>query len=222
MNNTQPALRQVHIYKTYQSSNENIEILKNINITINSGEVTALIGQSGSGKSTLLHIAGLLDEATSGDIFINGENISAYSPQEKANLRGRKIGFIFQLHHLWHEFSALENVTFPQILMGQPKKQAREYGEYLLSQVGLQSRLHHKPAQLSGGERQRVAIARALANRPKILLADEPTGNLDAENSMVIFDLLCRLLEQEKLSALIATHDNDLAIKAHHVISLSH
>lgn len=209
-----------HICKSFKSGEEKINILKSINLELHKGKMLALMGASGSGKSTLLHIAGLLDTYDDGEVIIDGIKTSQLSDNQKTNLRGDKIGFVFQLHHLWSEFNALENIIISQRLNGVSTSVARKRAETLLHEVGLQHRGHHFPAQLSGGERQRIAIARALANKPQILLADEPTGNLDSENATRIFDLFKKLVDKYNLAVLIATHDVKIASASDNIIKL--
>ncbi len=180
----------------------------------------SLMGASGSGKSTLLHIAGLLDNADDGEVLIAGQPTSQFKDNEKTRLRGNLIGFVFQLHHLWSEFSALENIVITQRLNGVSKADATHHAETLLQEVGLEARRNYFPAQLSGGERQRIAIARALANKPQILLADEPTGNLDSDNATRIFDLFKKLVDKYKLAVLIATHDDKIGSASDDIIKL--
>ncbi len=215
-----PILQLKNISKRFSTGGEDIDILKSVNLELQAGQMLSLMGASGSGKSTLLHIAGLLDNADSGEVFIAGEPTSQFKDNEKTRLRGNLIGFVFQLHHLWSEFSALENIIITQRLNGVSKRDATHYAQTLLQEVGLESRGSHFPAQLSGGERQRIAIARALANKPKILLADEPTGNLDSDNATRIFDLFKKLVDKYKLAVLIATHDVKIASASDKIIKL--
>lgn len=201
-----------HIHHSYpEGQSGRLQILHGVSLQIQQGEIVALIGRSGSGKSTLLHMMGLLDRPEEGHITINGKNVSSASEQERTLLRRDAIGFVYQFHHLLPEFTALENVMMPQLIAGKPKKQAAERATMLLQQVGLASRATHRPHQLSGGEQQRVAIARALANNPCLLLADEPTGNLDPFTSDSVFDVLLNVVRQQKVGALIATHNPELA-----------
>jgi lipoprotein-releasing system ATP-binding protein len=182
-----------------------------LNLSLKPGEIVALVGPSGAGKSSLLHIAGLLEAPTSGEIFIEGVATSQLDDGAKTRIRRDTIGFVYQAHHLLPEFDALENVVLPQMIAGVGRAQAAKEAERLLGIMGLGKRLTHRPAQLSGGEQQRVAIARALANKPKILLADEPTGNLDPRTSGGVFDALIAITRAEGLTGLIATHNFDLA-----------
>ncbi|MEO1137394.1 MAG: ABC transporter ATP-binding protein, partial [Pseudomonadota bacterium] len=186
-------------------------VVENIDFTLKAGETAALLGPSGSGKSSLLHIAGLLEEASAGEVHILGCATSDLSDSERTRIRRSTLGFVYQFHHLLPEFTALGNVALPQLIAGVKRKGAEEEAARLLTVMGLGERLHHQPGQLSGGEQQRTAIARALANKPNILLADEPTGNLDPKTSDVVFDALLKLVRGEGLSALVATHDQRLA-----------
>lgn len=186
-------------------------IVEDVNFTLAKGEIIALVGPSGSGKSSLLHIAGLLEAPTSGEVHINGVATTKLNDAERTRLRRDTLGFVYQFHHLLPEFSALGNVSLPQLITGVNLKQAEAEAARLLSALGLGERLNHQPGQLSGGEQQRTAIARALANKPDILLADEPTGNLDPKTSDVVFDALLELVRSEGLSGIIATHDHRLA-----------
>ena len=186
-------------------------ILENVKFELKAGETIALLGPSGSGKSSLLHIAGLLEKPSSGDIHIAGRPTVEMSDAERTRLRRDTLGFVYQFHHLLPEFTALGNVMLPPLIAGRKKKDAEAEARRLLTLMGLGERLTHQPGQLSGGEQQRTAIARALANNPDILLADEPTGNLDPKTSDVVFDALIKLVRGEGLSALIATHDHRLA-----------
>ncbi len=200
-----------HIRRTYGTKETELDILTDINLSLYAGEIVALVGPSGSGKSTLLHIAGLLDTPTSGTIEVNGQDVSTASDKERTRLRQKAIGFVYQSHLLLPDFNALENVMLPQLIAGVSGKEAKERATQLLETVGLGDRLTHRSGQLSGGEQQRVAIARALANRPTVLLADEPTGNLDPKTADSVFETLMTLVRQTGLSALIATHNPELA-----------
>ncbi len=188
-------------------------VLKGIDLKINAGEIVALIGPSGSGKSTLLQIAGLLDTPSGGTIFVAGENASKASDKKRTSLRQNYMGFVYQAHLLLPDFSALENVMMPMLLAGVKENEAKERASKLLDMVGLSHRLTHRSGQLSGGEQQRVAIARSLANNPKLLLADEPTGNLDPKTAETVFQMLLDVVRQTGLSALIATHNPELAAR---------
>ena len=186
-------------------------ILVGAEIKLKRGEIIALLGPSGSGKSSLLHIAGLLEAPSEGEVWIDGRATSAMSDAERTRLRRDALGFVYQFHHLLPEFSALGNVSLPMLIAGESKRHAEAEAERLLTALGLGDRIHHQPGQLSGGEQQRTALARALANKPDILLADEPTGNLDPKTSDIVFDALIDLVRKEGLAALIATHDQRLA-----------
>lgn len=205
------ALELSQIKRSFQQGDTQIDVLRGVDLVINKGELVAMVGPSGSGKSTLLQIAGLLEPPNSGNVVILGENCSGLNEAGRTAARGKSLGFVYQFHHLLPEFSALENVMMPQRVCDIDKSKARTRAEELLSAVGLGHRLDHRPAQLSGGEQQRVAIARALANRPALLLADEPTGNLDPKLASEVFGILLDLARREGLAALIATHNDELA-----------
>ncbi|MEK7654729.1 MAG: ABC transporter ATP-binding protein [Pseudomonadota bacterium] len=197
------------------------DILKNIDVALQENETVALTGPSGSGKTSLLHILGLLDRPTTGTVNILGADTKALTEKERTTLRRDSMGFVYQFHHLLPNFDALENVAMPLLIQGKNKQKAYVASENLLKEVGLGHRLHHKAHQLSGGEQQRVAIARAIIHQPKILLADEPTGNLDTKNSQHIFELLIDLARKRNMCALIATHNDVLAGQLDRVITLS-
>ena len=200
-----------NISHIYDQENHKLKVLSDINIVIRKGEMVSLIGPSGSGKSTLLNIAGLLEKPSIGSVFLIGKNCKNINEEAKANLRGSNIGFVFQSHRLFPEFSALENVMLPQLIMGTSKKQAESNSKELLAMLGLEKRFSHRPAKLSGGESQRVAIARAIANSPNLILADEPTGNLDPLSAQNVFDILYKVVKSLNISCLIATHNLVLA-----------
>ena len=200
-----------NISHIYDQENHKLKVLSNINIVIKKGEMVSLIGPSGSGKSTLLNIAGLLEKPSIGSIYLIGKNCKNINEEAKANLRGSNIGFVFQSHRLFPEFSALENVMLPQLIMGTSKKQAESNSKELLAMLGLEKRFSHRPAKLSGGESQRVAIARAVANAPNLILADEPTGNLDPLSAQNVFDILYKVVKSLNISCFIATHNLILA-----------
>ncbi|MDB5735652.1 MAG: Lipoprotein-releasing system ATP-binding protein LolD [Alphaproteobacteria bacterium] len=204
-------LRLDAITRRFKEGDGQLEVFSNLALSLKPGEIVALVGPSGAGKSSLLHIAGLLEAPTSGEIFIEGVATSALPDTERTRIRRDKVGFVYQAHHLLPEFDALENVILPQMIAGVSKAAAAREAERLLTVMGLGKRLTHLPSQLSGGEQQRVAIARALANRPRILLADEPTGNLDPRTSGGVFDALIAITRAEGLAALIATHNFELA-----------
>jgi lipoprotein-releasing system ATP-binding protein len=201
------------IQRTFHQAGNELQVLRGAAVSIAPGETVALVGPSGAGKSTLLHIAGLLERPDGGEVIVNGEACSGLSDDRRTALRRTAIGFIYQFHHLLPEFTALENVVVPQMIAGVSKSAARKRGSELLGMVGLSEREGHRPAKLSGGEQQRVAIARALANSPKVLIADEPTGNLDQETAERVFELLMRLTRETGVSSLIATHNPDLAAR---------
>ncbi|MEO0484723.1 MAG: ABC transporter ATP-binding protein [Pseudomonadota bacterium] len=201
------------IGKGYNAGKPNeIVVLRDLNLTLAAGEIAALEAPSGSGKSTLLHIAGLLDAPDAGQVVVAGE-AAGRSDRQRTALRRSTLGFVYQFHHLLPEFSALENILLPQLAAGQSRRAATERAMTLLGEVGLSARATHRPAELSGGEQQRVAFCRALANRPKVLLADEPTGNLDPDTSDTVFDALLRLARQDGMAALVATHNPALAAR---------
>lgn len=221
MNNSVKAvleLKDVHV--SYKSGDEQLEVLKGADFTLYPGEIVALVAPSGTGKSTLLHVAGLLEKPSKGDIFINEQNTAKLSERERTILRLRSVGFVYQFHHLLPEFTALENVIMPQMIDKKSKSTASKKAKEWLEKFDLGHRVNHQPGKLSGGEKQRVAIARALANSPHILLADEPTGNLDEKTSDHVFGLLLQAVRQEGLAALIVTHNNELASKMDRVMTL--
>lgn len=202
-----------HIRRSYGIKETKLDVLTDVNFVLKPGEIVALVGPSGSGKSTLLHIAGLLDTPSGGTILVDNKNVSKASEKERTLMRRKAIGFVYQSHLLLPDFNALENVMLPQLIAGFSQKEARNRAVELLTAVGLKERLTHRSGQLSGGEQQRVAIARALANKPLVLLADEPTGNLDPKTAESVFDTLLTLVRQTGLAALIATHNPELAAK---------
>lgn len=197
--------------KTFVQGNEQLHVLRGVNLDIKPKEIVALLGPSGSGKSTLLQIAGLLDDPSDGEIYLNGSLCFGAGDKLKTELRRDYLGFVYQYHNLLPDFDALENVVLPQLIAGVKLKEATDKARWLLHRLGLDERENHRPAELSGGEQQRVAIARALANTPKLLLADEPTGNLDPNTSENVFSILLEVVKETGLSALIATHNIDLA-----------
>ncbi len=206
-------LKLSNVSRRYTEGGGQLEIFSGVELTLQAGEIVALVGQSGAGKSSLLHMAGLLEAPSGGEIHINGQAVSNLSDHERTRIRRDTIGFVYQAHHLLPEFNALENVVLPQMIAGKSRTDASVEAKRLLTTLGLGARLTHRPAQLSGGEQQRVAIARALANKPRILLADEPTGNLDPRTSGGVFDALIATVRAEGLAALIATHNFDLAAR---------
>lgn len=209
------------IVKSYQDGDNTVNVLQSLDLAVKSHELLAVTGSSGSGKSTLLHLLGTLDSPTKGRVLFNGQDIHRLSPSKQAKFRNEKLGFIYQFHHLLGEFSALENVMMPLLIAGTSQAKARQQAQALIKQVGLIDRIGHKPSQLSGGERQRIAIARALVNRPALVLADEPTGNLDTENAQAIFELLKTLRDDQGTSFVVVTHDQGLAYKLDNVVNLS-
>ena len=206
-----PVLAISGLKRTYATGEGELEVLKGVDLEVYPGEVVGLIGPSGSGKSSLLHAAGLLERPTEGKITVEGRDCSRLSDGERTRIRLGSIGFVYQFHHLLAEFSALDNVALPQMMAGAPRLQARTRSEALLTQLGLGDRINHQPGQLSGGEQQRVAVARALANQPRIVLADEPTGNLDPANSGAVFQSLYDLARATGVALVIATHNMELA-----------
>ena len=208
------------IYKSFTQGEHHLEILKDISLSISSGEVVALVGSSGAGKSTLLHIMGLLERADQGDVIMSGIPTKDLTDIKRTKIRRLEIGFVYQFHNLLPEFTALENIVMPQLIAGVASKVAKERAENLLSKMGLSERISHRPAELSGGEQQRVAIARGLANRPRLILADEPTGNLDEKTGNEVMDVLLSLSKEEGISALIATHNNELADRMDRTVTL--
>jgi lipoprotein-releasing system ATP-binding protein len=207
------ALRLENVARAYAQGEGTLDVFHNLELTLRAGEVVALVGPSGAGKSSLLHMAGLLEAPTVGEIYIAGSAASKLDERTRTRIRRDMIGFVYQAHHLLPEFTALENVILPQRIAGKSRTESEVNAKRLLMQMGLGERMTHRPSQLSGGEQQRVAIARALANNPRILLADEPTGNLDPRTSGGVFDALVALVRSEGLAALIATHNVELAAK---------
>ncbi|RWR01891.1 lipoprotein ABC transporter ATP-binding protein [[Pantoea] beijingensis] len=197
--------------KRYQEGSVQTDVLRNVSFSVQPGEMMAIVGSSGSGKSTLMHLLGGLDSPTSGDVVFNGKSLNAMSSSAKAELRNRELGFIYQFHHLLPDFTALENVAMPLLIGKVDKGETQARARAMLAAVGLEKRAMHRPSELSGGERQRVAIARALVNNPRLVLADEPTGNLDARNADAIFDLLGELNVRQGTAFLVVTHDMHLA-----------
>lgn len=205
-------LRLENIEKYYSGSVDKLHIIRNLNLSVEEGEFISILGRSGSGKSTLLNVIGLLDKIDGGKIFIDGKEVDVLSDAEKDRLKNKMLGFVFQFHYLLPEFTALENVMLPALIDDFSNKfEIEKRAMELLKSVGLEERVHHKPSQLSGGEKQRVAIARALINSPKILLADEPTGNLDEETSETIFNILRDINKNRKQTIIVVTHSKDLA-----------
>ncbi|EQC00218.1 lipoprotein-releasing ABC transporter ATP-binding protein LolD [Photorhabdus temperata] len=209
--NNQPLLLCNNLCKKYQEGQVLTEVLKNVTFAIKQGEMMAIVGSSGSGKSTLLHLLGGLDTPTSGEVLFKGHSLNKMSSKARAALRNHELGFIYQFHHLLPDFNALENVAMPLLIGGKNRSQAQKKALEMLAAVGLEKRAHHRPSELSGGERQRVAIARALVNEPSLVLADEPTGNLDLRNADSVFELLGELNRQQGTAFLVVTHDLTLA-----------
>ncbi len=217
----QPQLRLDRLERGYTQGNRRIEVLKGASASFFPGETVALLGPSGAGKSTLLHIAGLLERPDRGSVVINGVDCGKLSDSEQTRMRRMEVGFVYQFHHLLPEFSALENVVLPQLILGLTREKAEERARELLKSLGLEERWDHRPAQLSGGEQQRVAIARAVANDPKVLLADEPTGNLDPPTAERVFEQLLRLVRTSGVAAVVATHNLDLAARMDRTLRLT-
>jgi lipoprotein-releasing system ATP-binding protein len=208
------------IKRTFVQGDRRLDVLRGITLDLRPGEIVALVGQSGSGKSTLLHIAGLLERPDEGDVIVDGKSAGAANDRERTASRRRVLGFVYQYHHLLPEFSAIENVMLPQMLNGRSRGQARAHAAELLAMVQLKDRSDHRPGRLSGGEQQRVAIARAVANAPSVLLADEPTGNLDSSTADTVFRQLLSLVRDTGMAALVATHNPDLAARMDRTVTL--
>ena len=215
-----PAIKAVGLSKSFQKDGSRIDILKNLDFEIASGESVAILGASGAGKSTLLHILGTLDHPSSGSLFLNGEDVFKLNEQKLADLRNKKIGFVFQFHHLLPEFSSLENVMMPALISGVSKKEARRRAEFVLNEVSLGDRITHKPGELSGGEQQRVAVARAVIMEPDLILADEPTGNLDTETGERVQEVLINLNRKLGITLIVVTHNQLLAERLDRSIGL--
>jgi lipoprotein-releasing system ATP-binding protein len=210
-----------NLSKTYQQGEIETNVLRDLNLTVKKAELLAIVGSSGCGKSTFLHLAGALDKPSQGDVFINGVDIHQLNDKERAAFRNKNVGFIYQFHHLMMEFSALENVAMPLLIKGDSPKKAKLAAQKLLEEVGLGHRIAHRPSELSGGERQRVAIARALVTKPSLILADEPTGNLDADSAEQIYQLIRRLNQSVETSFVVVTHDLTLANKLDRQLTLN-
>jgi len=213
-------LQAIQIEKHYTSGPETLKVLKGINLNIRTGEILVIMGPSGVGKSTLLHILGTLDKPTFGEIIIDGQRVSDLKESQISAFRNKNVGFVFQFHYLLPEFTALENLLIPRMIFQKNWKVYIPRAEQLMAEVGLSHRLHHRPSQLSGGELQRVAVARALINNPKLVLADEPTGNLDSQNSHALFELILQLNQKYKQTFVIVTHNEMFAKQSHRVIHL--
>lgn len=215
-----PALELRHVARSFSEGASRLDVFLDVSIKVHPGEIVALVGQSGSGKSSLLHIAGLLEAPTAGEVYVAGQNCTKLDDTARTRIRRIGIGFVYQFHHLLPEFSALENVMMPQLIAGAGKPAARERALALLERFGLSKRAEHRPAELSGGEQQRVAISRALANRPLLLLADEPTGNLDPRTSDQVQAEFLRVIAEEGVGALVATHNIELAKRMTRLVRL--
>lgn len=209
-------IRGVNITKQYNQ----LTVVKNVSLEIEHGEIVTIVGKSGAGKSTLLHILGTLDRPTSGEVYLNGSLVSSLNDSQLSNFRNQHIGFVFQFHHLLPEFTAIENVMMPALIKKMGKKESEVRASELLDYLGLKNRMSHKPSQLSGGEQQRVAVARALMNKPLVIFADEPSGNLDTQTSKELHDLFYQLNKDFKQTFVIVTHNEELAAMAHRTISM--
>jgi len=208
------------VVRTYRTEAGDLPVLRGVDLSLKSGEIVALVAPSGAGKSTLLHMAGLLEQPDGGAVRVLGRDAGGLSDAERTAIRRDTIGFVYQFHHLLGEFTALENVVLPQLIAGKSRKQAAEHARELLTSFGLAARLDHLPGKLSGGEQQRVAISRALANSPRILLADEPTGNLDVATAEIVFAELLHIVRDRGVAALIATHNPELAARMDRIVTL--
>jgi lipoprotein-releasing system ATP-binding protein len=218
MNN--PIIELKNVTKSFNQGEVKLEILKEVSMSINQGEMVALVGPSGAGKSTLLQVTGLLDSIDNGEILFKGKDLTKADEAERTLIRRKELGFVYQYHHLLPEFTAVENVSMPLLISGVTRAEAQEKALELLESLGLKERAHHLPAELSGGEQQRVAIARALVHSPSLLLADEPTGNLDPDTAGVVFDILINLVKERNLAAFIVTHNPDLAKKMDRIVTI--
>ena len=206
--------------KSFKIEKNEINVLKGVNFSVGHGEIIAVMGKSGSGKSTLLNIVGTLDRPGSGSVFFNDEDVFKYNDRKLADFRNKNIGFVFQFHHLLPEFDAVENVILPGLIVGAKKSELREKAIGLLTRIGLKDRLHHRSSELSGGEQQRVAFARALINNPKLILADEPSGNLDSESSEMLHKIMWDFVKEFNTAFILVTHDDALAKKADKIINM--
>lgn len=215
-----PTLVLQGVRRSFRQGSREIDVLKGVDAALWPGQAVALVGPSGAGKSTLLHITGLLEAPSSGSVVVNGRDCAALSERDRTRMRRTEIGFIYQFHQLLPEFSALENVVLPQLILGRKRRDAEARGRALLAGLGLAERCDHRPAELSGGEQQRTAICRGLANAPRLLLADEPTGNLDPNTSEIVFQELIALIRHQGVAALIATHNMDLARRMDRVLQM--
>ncbi len=217
---TTPALKVIGLQKSFEMGGETLSVLRGVDVEIETGERVAVVGQSGSGKSTFLHVVGTLDHPTSGQVFLDGIDAFARVGAELDTLRNRHIGFVFQFHHLLPDQDAVHNVMIPALIAGTPTNNAREQAEALLARVGLSERMEHRPGELSGGEQQRVALARALVRKPRLLLADEPTGNLDPKTAGAMMDLMLELNEEWNTTLIVVTHSDSLASRFPRKLSL--
>ncbi|MBU1335134.1 MAG: ABC transporter ATP-binding protein [Alphaproteobacteria bacterium] len=217
---SKPHLVLTDVHRHYGQGDKIVRVLEAANLTVQSGELVALVAPSGAGKSTLLHLSGLLESPQGGEVEIIGVKTSKLGDRGRTQLRRSTVGYVYQFHHLLPEFTALENVSMPQLIAGKSPAEANKRSMELLELLGIAQRASHRPAELSGGEQQRVAIARAAANHPKVILADEPTGNLDPETSDLVFGALANLIKNEGAAALIATHNHDLARRADRIVTL--
>jgi lipoprotein-releasing system ATP-binding protein len=225
MNSTIPALSATNLHKSYPSKagdGKVLRILEDVDLTIESASVIAIVGSSGSGKSTLLHILGGLDKPDTGDVFWNNQLISSMPDEKIADERNKHVGFVFQFHHLLPEFSAVENVMMPALIGGQKQSEATQRAMYLLDRFGIADRAHHRPSQLSGGEQQRVSLARAMMNKPSLILADEPTGNLDETNTESVLSELFSLRDTDQISIVLVTHEKEIAARCDKVYEMRH
>jgi lipoprotein-releasing system ATP-binding protein len=213
-------LEGIDIHKSFQTGAETLHVLKGVDIRIRRGEIVSVVGASGVGKSTLLHILGALDRPTQGKVRLDSTDVFSLNDKKLAHFRNKTVGFVFQFHHLLPEFSALENVMMPRLIAGEEMGSIKEKAERFLSEVGLAERIHHKPGELSGGEQQRVAVARALVNEPQIVIADEPSGNLDKATGEELHNLLSELNRKKNQTFIIATHNQLLAQRAHRIVTL--
>ena len=217
---TTAVIEATSVHKVFHQGTLNVSVLKGVDLTVSVGESHAILGASGAGKSTLMHLLGGLDQVSDGEVRVLGEDLSKLSEARLGRLRNRHLGFIYQFHQLLPEFSALENVLMPQLILGRDRRKAEERAQELLASLGLAQRVNHRPAEMSGGEQQRTAIARALANNPRLILADEPTGNLDPHTAEHVFDSLISLIRGSGVAALIATHNFELARSMDRVLRL--
>lgn len=215
-----PVLELKGVRQSFRSGDKTLHVLQGVDLALRPGEMTGLVGPSGSGKSTLLHVAGLLERPDEGEVYIGGRDALKLNDKNRTMIRRTDLGFVYQFHHLLPELNALDNVAAPLMLNGQPRSKARQRARELLRMMGLEERDHHRPGQLSGGEQQRVAIARSLANRPRALIADEPTGNLDPNTSQLVFKGLHDIARQEKVAVLVATHNLELSALMDRVLTL--